>query len=285
MSYCKRRQRYNAELSIAEFFRQNKAVWFLTFTEPGRNEGRTVLPDGRVAEVIGTEVYWTKTQAEEHFKPFEDWLRRRGAKHLVFWERQKRGAWHPHVLVNKYCDVKAVRWFMMDRGWGQIMKFKRVVSEGSHNPKGHGESVAPEQLTRYLIKYLTKAYTCEPRKKFFGGSRGCLVAPLTGSLEKGEKRVVLWKWNPWLETPHGYLYEMGVEPFNVLYGRAPTFCDVRECMRLGYQVADWGSVDPWYDPPSYDTRYAVEDDKPKRRMTDSKRAAVQQAWSSFCKGV
>lgn len=236
MSYCKRKTRLIAEQSIENFFRSNKAVWFLTFTEPGRCAQHVALPDGTLAQVVGSEVYWTKTQAEQHFKPFEDWCRRRGIQHLAFWEKQKRGAWHPHVLVNKYCDVKVVREFMMARGWGIQMFFKRVQLGGSESVRGHGETVAPAPLARYLIKYLTKAHTCEPRKKFFTGAR----ASVAGNLK--------FKWNPWTELPHSMLYFYGRSLFQQFYGRLPKFCDQRHVIELGYHEKEWWNIDPWFDP-------------------------------------
>jgi hypothetical protein len=198
--------------------------------------------DGREWEIAGTETFWTKTQAEEHFKPFEDWMKRRGILHLAFWEKQKRGAWHPHVLVNKFCNVNVVREFMVERGWGQIMMFKRVVLEGSHNPRGRGDTVAPAPLARYLIKYLTKAHTCEPRKKFFTGTASCKAGKLT------HEGAVAFLWNPYVETPYSFLYHKGLSLFWQLYERLPEFRDVRHCIRLGWEETEWWNFDPFFDP-------------------------------------
>lgn len=223
MAYCKAKTKLVAELSAGNFIRQHPHVYFWTFTEPAR-------PDG---------VYWTKTEAETHFKPFEDWLRRNGVAHLVFWERQQRGAWHPHVLVDRRIEVDWLRPWMVARGWGPIMKCKYVVRGMSDTDDGRGPRIGPKRLVGYLVKYLTKAYTddlVEPRKKFFGGSRDAKAGN------------VRFKWVPWVE-PHAMLYHWGRIFFRELHkDTLPTFRDMRYILKLGVEYVDWTAQDPWYVP-------------------------------------
>jgi hypothetical protein len=216
------------QLSISEFFRRNRAVWFLTFSEPPHDG-----PGERL---------WTKDEAEEHFKPFRDRCRRDGIELLVVWELQKRGAWHPHCLVNRRFNVDEMRPWMMERGWGQQMRFEwvdnRVVIIG---PDGHtmmkeGESKVVSYLTKRLQWYLTKSVASAEtdKKKVFGGSH---------VVKAGTTR---FKWAPW-EKPGAYLWAMGVMLFSQLYGEPPRFRDMGHVMRLGVEESGWAQIDPWWE--------------------------------------
>ena len=222
VAYCKRKTRYLAEVSIEQFLRSNpRKTYFYTFTEPGRKEG---------------EPFWTKTQAEEKLKPFLDKLRREKASFLVFWERQKRGAWHPHILLNRRFEVNGLRAFMMARGWGSQMYLKHVTS--GLESDGSGPRIGVTRLTRYLVKYLTKASTddqVEPGKKFFGGSH---------TAKAGN---VKFKWAPWFE-PTAMLFFFGARTYFELHGEPPGFHSMAYVIRLGVEACDWLSVDPWWMP-------------------------------------
>jgi hypothetical protein len=191
---------------------------------------------------------WTKSQAEAALKPFIDRLRRRGGECLVFWERQKRGSWHPHVLYNKYFEIGGrlqggLRDWMMARGWGVQMKIRFVsVPAALFDPdrsygfreKDRPASVRAWRLVRYLTKYLTKSFTDvdEPKKKLFGGS---------SSAKAG---TVKFRWTAEIE-PSAYLYHYGRELFYQVEGRAPTWRETQLCVRYGVEATDWLSIDPW----------------------------------------
>ena len=222
MAYCKGKTRYLAEVSIAQFLRANpRQTYFYTFTEPGRSDPSQLR---------------TKTQAEAAFKPFIDRMRRDGAQFLIFWERQKRGAWHPHVLLNRRYDIAWLRPWMMARGWGQQM-FLKYVTDGLDSD-GRGPQIGVKRLTRYLIKYLTKASTddsVEPRKKFFGGSHDA------------KSGNVKFKWAPWYE-PTAMLWYYGMLTYSQLHGSVPGVRQMAYVVRLGVEATDWLSVDPWWMP-------------------------------------
>ena len=222
MSYCKTKTRFLAELSIERFLLAHPRVWFWTFTEPGRKDG---------------EVRWSKTDAEIHLKPFLDLMRRRQIEHLVVWELQKRGSWHPHILLNKYFDVNWLRPWMMARGWGQQMRAECVDMQKRQDG-------AVERLLTYVTKslqrYLLKAKTddeVEPRKKFFGGS------------QKAKAGNVKFSWNPATDTAHAMLYYYGRNLFVDIFGASPSFRDLPIIMRLGVEDRDWLDVDFLYAPP------------------------------------
>jgi hypothetical protein len=210
-----------ARLSIEEFFRKHRDVYFLTFTEPGRKADQS---------------YWTKDEAEAAFKPFRDLCSRRGCELLVVWEIQKRGSWHPHCLVNQRFDVVQMRSWMVARGWGPQMRFVWVTRPHS------GVSQMPElpevgRITRYLTKYLTKsAYSVSDstKKKVFGGSKSSRAGD-TG-----------FKWCPWVKAG-SFLWQAGRGLFVQLNGRQPKFRDVREVIRLGVEETDWADYDPLWE--------------------------------------
>lgn len=204
----------------------------------------------------GGVYYWTftlvdlvdKTEAERRFKPFEDKLRSQGGELLQFWEVQERGAWHVHLVTDKYLDVNQVRPWMVERGWGPQMKVRFVRAPRRWVP-GEGWVLDDRQLwglVKYLCKYLTKSFgdaaggaaAMWGKKKVFGGSRSAMV---------GTTRLA---WNPWVEgKPGTYLYFYGRQLFNELYGEDPTWFDLSHVIRLGYEACDYGSWDPFYTPP------------------------------------
>ncbi len=104
--------------------------------------------------------YWTftfhdnvtdKREAERRIKPFFDYLDRKRASCVGVWERQARGAWHPHLLTDAYLDVNELRPWLKARGFGAQMRVE-WIGKGSHLWQD------PLKLVRYLIKYLGQEY-------------------------------------------------------------------------------------------------------------------------------
>lgn len=232
MSATKGKTRHLAEWSIVAFFRTfPTSTYFLTLTEPGRKEG---------------EPYWTKDEAEDHLRPLIDRFRRDGAAYLIFWEKQKRGSWHPHILVSRRYDVVWLRAWLTQRGWGQQLYAKYVNVPFAVRSRAHGFGFGRQcasdldmpawRLVRYLVKYLTKSVVTDgsTRKKVFGGSR----LAKTGTVQ--------FKWIPQVNAS-SYLYHYGLEVFYAVEGRPPTFRDTSYIIRLGAENCDWLSVDPLWD--------------------------------------
>ena len=214
-----------ARVSLERFFLRNVAtgVWFWTFSEPGRKLG---------------EPLWTKDEAEQHFKPFEDLCRRKGVELLVVWQLQARGSWHPHCLINRYMDVVKLRAWMMDRGWGPQMKaVKATVNEmwvpGRHGDAWVHDASSYKPLCEYLVRYLTRSLAgvaTAKRKKCFGGSH---------SMKAG---TVMFKWMPEIRAG-SYLWNSGRSLFVELFGKAPGFRDMALVIRLGVEETGWANVD------------------------------------------
>lgn len=216
-----------AQTSLARFFARHQTVYYWTFT---------------FAECVSD-----KSLADHRWKPFEDLIKRRGGELLVFWELQDRGAWHVHCVTDVYLDVNWLRPWMMARGWGQMMKVKRVASRSTWVP-GRGwvrDEREEEKLVRYLLKYLTKCLRVVSafKKKAFGGSAAAKAG------------TTLFKWLP-EEKPGAYLYYYGRQLYREIYGRVPVFSEVNDfgafmrlLMQMGYEATGWCDVDPLWEPP------------------------------------
>lgn len=212
-----------AELSIKQFLGRNFGhVFFWTFSEPGRVAG---------------EPLWTKDEAESHFKAFRDLCSRRGIDLLVVWERQQRGAWHPHCLINRFLDVSFVRPWMVARGWGPQMRVELIKDMpwwqgGRMVYSGEGS----RRVVKYLTKYLTKSICDEgdTKKKIFSAS---------GRVKVGTTK---FKWMA-TERAGAFLFAMGRGLFFQLYGRLPKFDDMMHVIRLGAEETQWVDVDPLWE--------------------------------------
>ena len=232
MAYCRAKTRYAAIVDLQQFLERNRGrTYFLTFTEPARD-----LSKG--------ELYWTKTEAEKRLWPFLDHLRRKTdegkpVEFLVVWEMQKRGSWHPHILVNTWLDVMKVRPWMVARGWGQQMRF-RFVNTSYVKQQNRGWTESEKAVVYYLTKYLTKANAPEPRKKYFGGN--------------AKSSTVAFKWSPWAGNPLSYLWHHGLQVYREMKqmegGQAPSQAELFHkkdlIVRLGVEATEWLEFDPWF---------------------------------------
>jgi hypothetical protein len=226
-----------AQVSVQQFLWRHPCTYYWTFT---------------VHEVLED-----KTEALKRAKPFFDLIGRRQGWwstpqrgpykdhgcYLAFWELQKRGSWHLHLLTNVFFDVNWLRPWMVERGWGKQMRVESVqvansfIEDGAYcGCAGPHTSPGGSRLARYLTKYLTKSLDDCPGKKPFSGSAGAKMG------------TVGFAWCPEV-NPYAYFFYWGRWLFCSLYGRPPKFTEFREVMRLGYEDCDWRNVDPWMDPP------------------------------------
>jgi hypothetical protein len=226
-----------AQLSVQQFIWRHPSTYYWTFT---------------VHEVLED-----KSEAMRRAKPFFDLVgrrqglsrlasgevRRTEGEYLAFWELQKRGSWHLHLLTSVWLDVNWLRPWMVARGWGQQMRVELVKVGHGYTESGSGtQALGPHtssgagKLARYLTKYLTKSLDDVKGKKPFSGS----CAAKAGT--------VGFAWCPEV-NPYAYLFYWGRKLFFDLYGHPATFRDFRHCMRLGYETCNWQNVDPWMEPP------------------------------------
>jgi len=226
-----RRTEYAAQKNVLLFFERHPCFYYWTFT---------------FAENL-TE----KDEAEKRFKPFKDLVARsrsvtgREAELLYFWERQKRGAWHVHVLVNVYFDVSRLRPWMVKRGWGPVMNAQRVDGRQRY-VDGVGwcrDTREQEALLSYLLKYVTKSL------RDHGAMNGSEVKKkVTGGNCRARKCNTLFRFVPWINPCAKYwfygidLWRAGDCGYNRERRLRPRPHEMRDVFRLGHE---------WLGRPSY----------------------------------
>jgi len=194
--------------------------------------------------------FWTNTFADDaccdhkvavaRCKPLFDLLRRKGVDYLFFWEKTKKGRWHLHWICDQYIHVTSLRDFLTERGWGQQMRVEKLWCKDQCVWDGQGWVFKDQQdlrAVRYLTKYMTKAFTFsnpnDKRIKIWGGPGRCKIGN------------VQFKWVPWINAK-AMLYYWGRQFFFEVNGHYPNFTNIEECIRLGYEVTNWGDIDPWF---------------------------------------
>lgn len=214
-----KKTQFIAEQSILKFCATHRDVFYWTFT---------------FADNV-TE----KLEAEKRFKAFRDLIKRRGGEELHFWEPQRRGSWHVHLLTDKYLNVVWLRQWMIDRGWGPQMRVERVASS-AHYVEGKGwlsDNRAIKRLVWYLRKYLTKSLDdISDKKKPFGGSAVAKIG------------TTMFKWMITV-SPYSYLYYYGSQSLHEVFGEWPSWLNIGLCIRLGYELTNYGDYDPFFVPP------------------------------------
>lgn len=228
-----------AQVSVRNFLWRHPSTYYWTFT---------------VHEILED-----KTEALRRAKPLYDLINRRHGlardvqgtyrergSYLAFWELQKRGSWHLHLLTSVYLDVNWLRDWMVKRGWGQQMRVELVkvnnsfsyscADEKNFNTNGPHTSSGANRLANYLTKYLTKSLDDCPGKKAFC----CSALARAGTIQ--------FTWLPEV-NPYAYFFAWGRVLFYDIYGRGPMFREFRHVMRLGYEDCGWSKIDPWTDPP------------------------------------
>lgn len=89
------------------------------------------------------------------------------------WERQKRGAWHLHVVINSFIDVNWLRSTAVECGFGPQMRLEYIRGQNK-KPPGLGAFKDIKVVVRYLLKYVLKTMDDADSGKgvvtYFGGS-------------------------------------------------------------------------------------------------------------------
>jgi hypothetical protein len=174
------------------------------------------MPEVRLLTATFHENITDKAEAQRRLKPIADYLLRRGVVLLVIWQQQKRGAWHAHILVNRYVDIVGLRQFAVARGWGNQINIVRV---------GEGRSV--ENTINYLCRYLTRDFCGQIplRVRLVGGSKENSVGTVKFSWVEGLSRAwrvgaELWsaayKWAPRTESERAEAFYFGLKVLGYL---------------------------------------------------------------------
>lgn len=107
------------------------------------------LPNVWLATFTFKENVTDKAEAYRRWKPIADLLKRHKVEWLGVWQQQRRGAWHHHVLINRYMDINRLRPFAVARGWGTFINLEKIGDGGYR-------FVDTKRVVGYLTRYLSR---------------------------------------------------------------------------------------------------------------------------------
>lgn len=181
--------------------------------------------DAHFLSITFAENVTDKDVAERSWRPVREWFNRKDVAYLGVWENQARGAWHLHLVLSRYIDIREFREFAVCHGWGPIMRIDRILVKvddfNAPDPKQLAHQV--DRVKRYLLKYLKKGHRSERSgAKLSVYSKGCRLCTMTFAFA--------WEMG-------GRLWASGREVFESVYGRPPRWCDAdtRRILRLGFE--------------------------------------------------
>jgi hypothetical protein len=102
-----------------------------------------------------------KAEAERRFKPVKDWLVARKFFGLGVWQRQKRGAWHLHLIASDnvfaHVPINLLRDFAVGRGWGSFLNVQFIKrTEHGENLVSYYHGKTRKTCWRNVIFYLSR---------------------------------------------------------------------------------------------------------------------------------
>ena len=167
-----------------------------------------------------------KREAAERWEPLKKRLKRK-FKSLMgvgVWQRQKRGAWHLHMVMSQRVAIEWLRAAAMDCGFGSFINIKYVDSSDKarvHNFKD-AKIVGAKDVASYITRYLWRARDSKDK-----GVR------LTEYLGKCRISTVRFSWVGGMSR----VWRAGVAAWVELWGCEPSFEGWENVISLG-----WGSL-------------------------------------------
>jgi hypothetical protein len=219
------KQRFAVKLAVEELFRTAKFPVFFTLT---------------FAENITD-----RAEAERRWRRLRERIRRKksGLRFVGCWQRQSRGAWHLHLVVDDFLNVQWLRPAAIECGFGPQMVLKPMNKPGFR--RANAKYVA-DYVSRYIIRDLSdRGDDWKVRLPVFGGP-GARVAVCRFGWARGISK----------------LYRLGREWWSELFApEQPTFEDYWFIVRLGWQsllaeeqallLKESEAVVRWWDPERY----------------------------------
>jgi hypothetical protein len=138
------------------------------------------------------------------------------------WQRQKRGAWHAHIVINQWVEAVELRQMCLDTGFGTFLDLKPVsCRDGFRNmPGSPGQHLW--RCCRYVTRYLVRDVGRDPGERtgiFFGDlARSCTVR---------------FAWTNGLSR----LWRIGCREFFDVFGEVPSWRNATFVMRFGWECA------------------------------------------------
>jgi hypothetical protein len=224
-----------------------KSIWWMVCGRPNR-QGMCVLLTLTFAENIteraDREIRWRRLKA----RMLRRWP---GLEGVGAWQRQKRGAWHAHVVVNQFLPVAELRAMCLACGFGSFCNLVPVEEmPGYRGVPGGTREQQVYRCAKYITRYLVRDVGQESGERtaiYFGeGARSCTVR---FSWANGKAR--LWR--------------MGAKEFFEVFGESPSWNNRELVMQLGWAFATTeerselycGStaVAEWVDAPYVDAPF------------------------------
>jgi len=215
--------RYAVELSVSEICRTAKRPTFDTFTFADNCQDK---------HEAGRRWRRLKARLKRHYH---------GLRAVGVWQRQARGAWHLHVLFDRWLDVVRVRAWALECGFGSQLNMRSVKEAPGFR------SWTIKRVAQYISRYITRDIDDEDKHvrvvDYTGDTRLCTTA---------------FRW------AHGiaYLWRKGRAVFSEIYNCRPaTFEDFWFIIRLGWEdcsdeervsiLKSSDAVARWWDPDRY----------------------------------
>lgn len=212
---------YAVQLSVSEVCRLSRSPVLATFTF--------------------SENITDKAEAETRWHRLRERLRRRSPdlNAVGVWQRQARGAWHLHLVMDRFLSVEWLRPSAVACGFGTFINLRPINRNGFRQ-------FSSEQVGRYVARYLTRDTPAE--------DKGVRLVAYLGNAHRATVRFA------WARGLHA-LWRNGRSEFWELFQRLPTSEDWWFIVRLGWELLSPENqriafetnraVRSWWDPEGH----------------------------------
>lgn len=211
---------YAVQLSVAELCRLSKSPVLATLT---------------FAENVVDRV-----EAEKRYRRLKERLRRRflSLNAVGVWQRQARGAWHLHLVLDRCIAIEWLRPQAVACGFGTFINLRRIGAAGFRQ-------LGPDRVARYISRYVSRDLP--------EGDKGARLVAYIGN---ARRCTVRFGWANGVSK----LWRAGRGIFFELFGHTPDFDSYWFVVRLGWETFSSDEKDlmlqsrgvrSWWDPDRY----------------------------------
>lgn len=164
-----------------------------------------------------------KSEAETRFARLRERLRRIYPTLLGVgvWQRQTRGAWHLHLVLDRQIPVDWLRPAAVACGFGSFVNLKHIKPTNGFRDAG-----GVERVSRYVSRYVTRGFRSEEDGK---ARLVCYIRPKASRM-----CTCRFTWGGGLHK----LFRAGRGNFYEIFGYLPTRDDWVLVVRLGWEMLD-----------------------------------------------
>lgn len=163
-----------------------------------------------------------KAEAEIRWGRLRERLRRHcpNLKGVGVWQRQSRGAWHLHVVLDRQISIEWLRPAALASGFGSFVNLRFVKAFDGFRDMG-----GPRKVARYIARYVTRDERGIEDK---GVRIVCFI--------NREARIASTRFG-WAAGV-SKLWRFGRAEFYSIFGHAPSGAEYNLCVRLGWELLD-----------------------------------------------